>query len=144
MRQCGVIMSTDGDRAKVVMQRQSACGDCKGCRWGEDDASMEIEAINSINAKIGDRVEIDMEHQNVLAAAFIAYMIPLITLIAGVILGSVLLDKIGLVQYKEVGSSIIGLVLTGVCYAVIRSKESSFKANKSFIAVITGVSEESN
>ncbi len=142
MRQCGVVMSTDGDRAKVVMQRQSSCGDCKGCRLGSDDMSMEIEAINSINAKIGDHVEIDMEHQNVLAAAFIAYMIPLITLIAGVFIGSVLLDKIGLAQYKEVGSGIFGLVLTGISFAVIRLKESSLRANKNFVPIITEIADK--
>ncbi len=142
MRQCGVIMSTNGDRAKVVLQKHSACGDCKGCRWGDEDMSMEVEAFNSINAKIGDRVEIDMENQNVLAAAFIAYMIPLIALIAGVFIGSILLDKIGLGQYKEIGSGIIGLVLTAASYAIIRTKESSFKLNKSFVPVITGVTQE--
>lgn len=139
MRQCGVVMSIDGDRAKVVMQRQSACGDCKGCRWGEDDSSMEIEAVNSINAKIGDHVEIDMEHQNVLFAAFIAYMIPLVALIAGVVLGSVLLEKIGLAQYKEVGSGIIGLASTAIAYLIIRLKEGSLKANKSFVPIITNI-----
>ena len=139
MRQCGVVMSTDGDKAKVVMQRHSACGDCKGCRWGEEDSSMEIEAINSINAKIGDHVEIDMEHQNVLFAAFIAYMIPLIALITGVFIGNVLLDKIGLVEYKEVGVGMIGLAFTGISYAIIRLKENSFKLDKSFVPVITNI-----
>jgi len=144
MRQCGTIISTDGDRAKVVLQRHSACGDCQGCRWGDEDMKMEIEAINSIRAKAGDRVEIDMENQNVLAAAFIAYMIPLIALIAGVVLGSLILDKIGVTQYKEIGSGIIGLVFTAVSFILIKTKENSFKSNKDFVAVITAVSEESN
>lgn len=142
MKQCGVVVSTKGDKAKVSLQRHSACGDCKGCRWGDDDMKMEIEVVNSINAKAGDRVEVNMENQNVLAAAFIAYMIPLITLIGGVVLGSFILDKIGLVQYKEIGSGIIGLVLTAISYIIIKSKESSFKTNKSFAAVITTASEE--
>ncbi|ABW19246.1 SoxR reducing system RseC family protein [Alkaliphilus oremlandii] len=142
MRQCGVIISIDGERAKVSLQKQSACGDCKGCRWGEDNMKMEVEAINRIKAKVGDRVEIDMEHQNVLAAAFIAYVIPLITLILGVILGSMILDKIDIVQNKEVGAGIFGLVLTAISYGIIRLKENSFKQNQQFIPIITGISHE--
>lgn len=142
MRQCGVVMSTDGDKAKVVLQRHTACGDCQGCKMGNEDMSMEIEAMNSINAKIGDRVEIDMEHQNVLAAAFIAYMLPLFALIGGILIGSILLEKVGLVEYKEVGSGLLGLVLTAITFVAIRLKENSFKSNKKFVPVITGVSQE--
>lgn len=104
--------------------------------------SIEIEAINSIHAKIGDRVEVDMEHQNVLFAAFIAYVIPLVALLAGVVLGSLLLENIGMDAYKEVGAGMIGLVSTAVAYLIIRSKEGSFKSNKKLIPVITQISEQ--
>lgn len=142
MRQCGVVMSIEKNKAKVVLQKHSACGDCKGCRWGEQDMSMEIEAINPINAKIGDRVEVDMEHQNVLFAAFIAYVIPMFALIAGVFLGNSILGKIGLAEYQEVGSAITGLVATAITYLIIRTKEGSFKSNKKLIPVITQISSE--
>lgn len=142
MKQCGVIISTDGDRAKVMLQRQSSCGDCTGCKLGNEDTKMEVEAINPINAKIGDWVEIDMEHQNVLAAAFIAYAIPLIALIAGIVVGGILLDAIGLAQYKEIGAGLFGLLLTAITFLVIRSKESSFRENKTFVPIIVSISNE--
>ena len=46
-----------------------------------------MDAINPINAKMGDHVEIDMDHRNVLFAAFIAYALPLFALIGGILLG---------------------------------------------------------
>lgn len=142
MKQCGVVISTDGDRAKVILQRQSACGDCQGCKLGSEDTKMEIDAINFIDAKIGDRVEINMEHQNVLAAAFIAYMVPFFALIGGIVAGNIILGKIGAVQYKEVGSGLFGLLLTAITFLAIRFKEKSFKSNESFVPVITGITPE--
>lgn len=140
MRQCGTVISTDKNKAKVLLQRQSACGDCKGCRWGDDDMSMELEAVNAVNAKEGDSVQIDMEHQDVLKAAFIAYVIPLITLIGGVIIGSMLLESIGLDKYKEIGSGLFGLLLTGISYLVIRSREKVIEKNKNYIPIIREIS----
>lgn len=139
MKQCGVVMSIEADRAKVVMQRHASCGDCNACNKGNEAMSMEIEAINSVNAKIGDKVEIDMENQNILAAAFIVYVIPLFTLIVGVVLGNILLERMGVLQYKEIGSALIGFILTFISFLIIKSKEGSIKNNKSFIPVITDI-----
>lgn len=143
MRQSGTVISTRGSKAKVLLERQSACGDCKGCRWGDEDMSMEIEAINSANAKTGDRVEINMENQDVFKAAFIAYAIPLFALIIGVIIGSKILGIIGLQgEYKEIGSGIIGFVLTGVTYFGIKTREKTLKKNKNYIPVISEISNK--
>lgn len=142
MKQCGVIISTQGDRARVMLQRQSSCGDCQGCKLGNENTKMEIEAINQVNAKTGDWVEIDMEHQNVLAAAFIAYALPLLALIAGIVVGSIVLDRIGLGQYKELGAGLLGLLLTAVTYLIIRLKEGSFRTNKAFVPIIIAITNK--
>ncbi|HZJ76100.1 MAG TPA: SoxR reducing system RseC family protein [Oscillospiraceae bacterium] len=142
MKQNGIIVSIDKDRAKVVLKRQSSCGDCKACKLGRDDMNMEINAINSINAKIGDRVEIDMDYRNVLAAAFIAYALPLFALIGGVFIGNTVLGKIGMAQYREIGSGLCGLLFTAITFIIIRFKEKSFRLDKRFAPIITGILHE--
>ena len=142
MKQSGIIVSVDEDRARVMLRRQSFCGDCKACKLGRDDMNMEINAINSVNAKIGDRVEIDMDHRNVLVAAFIAYVLPLFALIGGIFIGNTVLGKIGMVEYREIGSGLFGLLLTAITFIIIKFKEKSFKSNKRFIPVITGILHE--
>ncbi|MDI9475784.1 MAG: SoxR reducing system RseC family protein [Natronincolaceae bacterium] len=142
MKQNGIIISINEDRAKVMLQRQTSCGDCKACKLGRDNPNIEVDAINSINAKIGDHVEIDMEHQSFLVAAFIVYMIPLFALIGGILIGNMMLDKFGMIEYKEVGSGLFGLLLTAITFVIIRLKEKSFKSDKRFVPVITGILHE--
>ena len=139
MKQSGIILSIDDDRAKVMLQRQTSCGDCKACKLGREDAKIEVDAINSVNAKIGDHVEIDMEHQSFLAAAFIVYLIPLFALIGGIFIGNMILNMTEMAEYKDLGSGLFGLLLTAVTYSIIRSKEKSFKSNKKFVPTITGI-----
>ncbi len=140
MKQVGVVVSAEEDKAKVLLTRQSACGECKGCKLGSDDMEMEVEAFNSIDAKIGDRVEVDMENQNVLAAAFIAYTIPLIALFLGVFVGNMILGRAGMTKYKDIGSGIFGILLTIITYIIIRTKEKTLRSDKRFVPTITGIS----
>ncbi|NMA04246.1 MAG: SoxR reducing system RseC family protein [Clostridiales bacterium] len=142
MKQNGIIISINKDRAKVMLQRQSACGDCKACKLGRDDTYIEVDAINSVDAKVGDHVEIDMEHQSFLSAAFIVYMLPLFALIGGILIGSAVLSKIGMVEYKDIGSALFGLLLTFMTFVIIRFKEKSLRSDRKFVPVITGVLHE--
>ena len=142
MKQSGIIISVNDDRAKVMLQRQTACGDCKACKLGSEDAKIEVDAINSVNAKIGDHVEIDIEHQSFLSAAFIMYLLPLFALIGGIFIGNAILNMVGMTEYKDLGSGLFGLLLTAITYIIIRSKEKSFRSNKKFIPIITSILNE--
>lgn len=142
MKQSGIIVSVNENRAKVKLQRQTSCGDCKACKLGRTDINIEIDAINSVNAKIGDHVEIDMEHQSFLIAAFIVYALPLFALIGGILIGNAVLSKSGMIEYKDIGSGLFGLLLTAITFIVIRSREKSFKSNKKFVPIITGILHE--
>lgn len=142
MKQNGIIISINKDRAKVMLQRQTSCGDCKACKLGRDDVHIEIDAINSVNAKIGDHVEIDMEHQSFLTAAFIVYALPLFALIGGILTGNAVLSKAGMIEYKDIGSGLFGLLLTAITFFVIKFKEKSFSSNKKFVPTITGILHE--
>ncbi len=140
MKQSGVVISINGDRAKVVLQRHSSCAGCNACKIGDEATKIEVEAINSINAKIGDYVEVNMDHQNVLAAAFIAYALPLIALIVGVVIGGILFETVGLDQYSEIGAALLGLGLTSATYFGIKLKEKSIRENKTFVPIIVAFS----
>lgn len=142
MKQSGIIISINEDKARVKLQRQSSCEGCQACKLGRADMNIEIDAINPVNAKIGDHVEVDMEHQNFLTAAFIVYAIPLVALIGGILIGNAILGKVGMTEYKDMGSGLFGLLLTVVTFIIIRSKEKSFKSSKKFVPVITGILHE--
>lgn len=73
--------------AEVEIIRSSACGEnCSSCGLCPG-MTARIYAVNDINAAVGDEVIINMSDKNVLGAAFLVYIVPLITLIIGYFLG---------------------------------------------------------
>jgi sigma-E factor negative regulatory protein RseC len=102
----GVIVEDNGKTAKVKLSRHSECSSCGLCP-GED--AIIIDAYNKAGAAIGQRVTVEITNQNVLKAAFIVYILPLLAVGAGIILG---LWLSGLLKISSVlCASIGGIVL---------------------------------
>ncbi len=74
------IVKTDGEICEVTIVRTSACGencvDCGGCRLSET----VIEAVNTVGAKAGDRVVLEVGDKIALTAAGLAYLVPVAVL----------------------------------------------------------------
>lgn len=69
--------------AEVEITRSSSCGDnCASCGLCPGQTS-RVFAINDANAAVGDEVMIEMSDKKVLGAAFLVYIVPIITLIIG-------------------------------------------------------------
>jgi sigma-E factor negative regulatory protein RseC len=84
MEQQGYIVGIiDEKTAKLKMQRHSACASCGKCTTTSEKKDIVVEVDNSIGAKLGDRVAVNMESMNVLKAVGIAYIFPLIGLLIG-------------------------------------------------------------
>lgn len=77
----GTVRKTDEKVAYIVIKRESACGEncanCGGCK-----KMNEITADNTLGAKPGDTVVVEMSDSRVLSAAFMVYMLPLIIFFA--------------------------------------------------------------
>ncbi len=87
MEQYGEVIGAEGDTATVRFKRSKACGKCRACfTLGSDAALIEIE--NTLNAKVGDIVEIQLHANSMVKATLMMYGIPLMGLIIGVIAGS--------------------------------------------------------
>ncbi|SCZ07144.1 SoxR reducing system RseC family protein [Alkaliphilus peptidifermentans] len=140
MKQCGIVTEVNGDLAKVVMERHSSCGSCTACKMGREESKLEIEAINVAKAQKGQWVSVDMEHQDVLTAALIVYVIPLISLVLGIFIGNILVPDT--LQYKDIAVAAIGFVLMALSFLVIKSKEGKIKASKKYQPVITAAFDE--
>lgn len=92
--------------AEVIRIRESACsGDCHKCSGcGATQQTMLFTAQNLIGAKPGDSVVVASDTATVLKGAALLYVLPLVTFLAGYILGENLWGRGILV-------SIIGFVL---------------------------------
>ena len=98
MEELGKVISVKGNKAKVLINRHAACGECGACQIGKERMTMETLADNKIKAKPGDNVMVYMKFINVIVATSIAYGIPFLFFIFGILAGWFLAPSFNLDQ----------------------------------------------
>lgn len=89
MIESGIVKEIKRDKAVVVFDRKSACDKCRMCATSKTNGmKVEIVIKNTLDKKAGDSVFVQMGEKYVLTAAAIAYVIPLILVTAGILLGT--------------------------------------------------------
>jgi sigma-E factor negative regulatory protein RseC len=89
-REEGIIVRVTGERALVRINRSASCEGCQSagaCHILDGRNEMEAEAYNIAGAKEGDRVLLEINPSVAVKVAFIIYLLPVIALIAGAIVG---------------------------------------------------------
>ena len=121
MKKSGYVESVYGNNAVVRIKRDSACGDncgnCSGC-----NLAVSVDALNYINAKQGDKVEVEMNSKTVIGTAFMVYIIPLVVLIIGYIIGDYIFNN----ELKSIFTSLIFFslcVIMLIAYSRFSKKE---------------------
>jgi sigma-E factor negative regulatory protein RseC len=104
-QQEGIVLEINNHMAKVKTSRHNDCENCGAC---PGNSALVLEARNDIEAKIGQRVAIEIREINMLKAAFIVYILPLITIFIGVIAGGLLAGSFG---YQPLLFQVIGGVV---------------------------------
>ncbi|SDL54022.1 positive regulator of sigma(E), RseC/MucC [Geoalkalibacter ferrihydriticus] len=92
-----VIEIKDGQTAVVLCSKSSMCESCAAmdsCRIGDDSGERLVEARNLLNAVIGDHVRIATSTRSFLQSSFVLYMLPLVFLVTGAIVGQLLAERI--------------------------------------------------
>jgi len=137
LRQFGEVMELQGEMAKVKVVQHSACASCHHkCGLAHEVKDIYVDAKNSIQAKPGDRVTLELHHAHVLTAALLVYIVPLIVLFGGVLLGSSYLGQ----DIYGLGLGLAGLI---VSYAGIKyGLEPRLQRGKRFELAIIGFSDD--
>lgn len=139
MKEVGIVRGQQGKKAQVSIQRHAACGDCGACHVGRDKMTMEATAYNGIGAKVGERVEVEMQFANVMKASMIAYGIPLVVFILGAVVGFYWINPRLGAGDSPIPAFIAGLVLTAISYIVIRILEKTGAFTKGYEPLITAI-----
>lgn len=116
-REEGIITRTEGETAWVKVRRSSMCEVCNNkviCNTLSDGNTMEAEVYNPLNGRIGDRVEFMISTSSLLKITSLLYIIPVVFLLAGSILGY------GFFSPPEFYALIFGLSGFSLSYFVIR------------------------
>lgn len=139
MNQQGYIVEiVDSVTAKLKLKRHSACASCGKCATTSESKDIIVEVDNTIGAKVGDRVEVNMETVNVLKAAFIAYTIPLVALLIGTVGAFYILSYMN-INNIEVISGGVGLTFTLLSFLMLKKNDSKFRESKEYIPIVTRV-----
>ena len=140
MNQQGYIVEiVDSVTAKLKLKRHSACASCGKCATTSESKDIIVEVDNTIGAKVGDRVEVNMETVNVLKAAFIAYTIPLAGLLIGTVGAFYILKYLNINNNIEIISGGVGLIFTFVSFLILKKNDKKFRDSKEYIPIITRV-----
>ena len=119
MREEGVVVEACGDRARIRVERSSACNHCSArtlCRpFGEAYNVMEV--ANPAAATKGQRVVVAVEPARLMKNSLVVYGIPIVALIAGASLGGYVWR---LRDETDVGALIGAAVFLGLALVVMR------------------------
>ena len=87
-----VVISVDGDLAQVKMSRHNDCASCGAC---SGMSAAVVLADNSIHASVGQSVLVSMPQNDMLKAAFLVYIMPLVFILAAIYTGTVIAEQVG-------------------------------------------------
>ncbi len=148
MEQYGQVVDQTGHQRALVRVRQhlscAKCGKCGGTFFGDPGKRMDnlVEVLNPIGAGKGALVRLEARPSEMILAAFLLYILPLLALLAGLFTGRNLAASQGFSGHPDLWGAILGGVLMVVVFAVLKAKDAQFSSSKRFKAVITAVVEE--
>lgn len=122
IKEQGVVIDLKGDQAKVQMEESPACESCPGRGCCNAIGSLfgkkvrVMEALNQQGARVGQQVVVSFKSEEVHKASLIMFIIPVIGLLAGAILGYYL--NIG--GNRDVSSLICSILGVTVTFLAIR------------------------
>lgn len=130
------IIQKEKDLFRVETVAGNLCDGCTSCSKGR--GGFQVLAKADRDYYPGDMVDIDMPSADLNAAAFWVYGLPLILIIAGIYLGTVLAGVIGLKSMAEFIGVITGILVGAAYYLVIKNRQGDMNKDGRFTASIIG------
>jgi len=130
----GIVVEINGEMAKVKAARH---GDCENCGSCPGDNAITLDVKNPLSAKLGQKVAFEIPQTNMLQAAFVVYILPLIAAAAGVIVGSLIANQFGqpMIPFQIIG----GIVAFILSLIFVKLYDRYVKNNKKMLPVITKI-----
>jgi len=106
MTEQGTVVEVPGPgRAVVVFRRSPACGKCRFCAVEGKDMLAEVE--DPLGVAPGQRVQVALPSGAFLRASILAYLVPTLTFLMGVLGGYVLTGS----EWRGLGMGVVALAL---------------------------------
>ncbi|MCK8059649.1 MULTISPECIES: SoxR reducing system RseC family protein [unclassified Fusibacter] len=119
MEKTGFVVGIEDQRALVNVIRPSECGDkCSGCAGACEIKTMVVKVDNTLEAQVGDRVELSLAPTQFVKLSFLLYTVPLITFVLGVFIGYSQAGVIGIAGGDVTGLG-LGFTMMIATYVII-------------------------
>ena len=102
---------------------------------------MEVEAINTVGAKVDDRVVINFDSASLLKVSFLLYIFPILCLLAGAVSGQQLAPTFGL--NPTAFSVILGITFFILAFFFIRFKGDRMSKKDAYRPKVTRILKRS-
>ncbi len=121
-----IVAEESGNQVLVEIERHSACKKCGACDFGmSGNKTSQLELENTVNAGIGDKVVIDMEGKDIVKASVLIYLVPLFSLVVGLLLGTLFADSL---QVDEnILGFVLGIVFMGITYGLLKRYDNKIR-----------------
>jgi sigma-E factor negative regulatory protein RseC len=109
----GRVIDTGNGQAVVEVQKGADCAQCHAgcaCHFGEKTVMVRVD--DPIGVDKDQIVSVAIPQGNVLLAAFVVYIIPLIALIVGILVGDYLGKRFEIELLFEVLGAVVGIALS--------------------------------
>ena len=134
MEEHGLIVKEKGTTVIVKTQRGTACEGCaskRSCQAiGEEEMLIEVE--NTVGAKVGDHVVFTVRAGSVLKAGVLVYLVPLLSFIAGVVLGQTVAAKLLPEENPDLVSGVLGVGFLVLAFVGLKLYGRRVEKDKSF------------
>jgi sigma-E factor negative regulatory protein RseC len=142
MEETGIVTRTNGIMATVAIKKTSSCDNCNAkdaCSTTSDGA--ELEAMNPVQAKVGQTVKISMKPYTYLKGTMLLYGIPMVVLIAGAIVGKNIGVKYITNMNSDLVAAIVGFSALGLSLLAIKAWSTRAESKTEYKPVIEQIIE---
>ena len=78
MKEVAKVVKTEQDYSVVYVEKKDECSKCGMCLFPQNAKGVEINAVNHIDARVGDTVIIELSEKGKLLGVFLAFVVPLL------------------------------------------------------------------
>lgn len=144
MEHYGQVMELKGkDLALVKVKQHHACAGCGACGrvFGDPEKRdiIMVEVNNPVGAKKGQIVRLEIGETEMLLAAVLLYLVPLIGLLVGLFAGRGLALNFGLGGNPELWGLGLGLALMALIFIYLRAQDKKLARGNRFKVMITSI-----
>ena len=142
VEEVGFVKSIDGSLATVAIEKKSSCEGCtlKICK--PDEQHMEIEALNSVQAAVGQKVKVAMKSYSYLRNSAVVYGIPALFLVLGAVAGKEIISTFFINSDPDIVSAFSGLGAAAISFLCIKLWSLKIGTRRALKPVIEEILEE--